>query len=341
MATVEFFLRGDQIGTWDGVTTSGKGNGIKVTLLGVEPLGDAETWFRVVVSDVPEGDTDLGAGQLVTIHAWPEPEPDAPALYGGLSGDPMAFDGRASGNTHHIFTGTLQLVIDAEGLTAGPMQYGPGINPVRYGGLDFGQFPSTPPITCFVKGTLIETDTGPLPIEVLRPGDLVRTADNGLCPVRHVARSTVPALGDAAPIAFAPGAIGNYRWLHVSPQHRILLRDWRADLWFGAAEVLVAARHLVNDTTIRPLPRPKVTYLHLVLDRHEVIYAEGIATESLHLGEVALSALGPTARVTLERMFPQAGRMLTARRCLTGTEAAVLTGRRVQPRNTGVLSPAA
>lgn len=341
MATVEFFLRGDQIGTWDGVQTSGKGNGMKVTLQGVDPLGDAETWFRVVVTDVPPGETDLGAGQQVAVHAWPEPAPGAPPLYSGMTGDPGAFDGRASGDTHHIFTGTPQLVIDADGLTAGPMQYGPGINPVRYGGLDFAQFPATPPLACFVKGTLIETDTGPLPIEVLRPGDLVRTADHGLCPVRHVARSTVPALGEAAPIAFAPGAIGNYRWLHVSPQHRLLIRDWRTDLWFGAPEVLVAARHLVNGTTIRPLPRPEVTYLHLVLDRHEVIFAEGIATESLHLGEIALSALGPVARAELLRMFPQAGRMRTARRCLTGTEAAVLTGRAVQPRNSGVLSPAA
>ena len=38
---------------------------------------------------------------------------------------------------------------------------------------------------------------------------------------------------------------------------RMLLRDPRADMHFGQSEVLVAAKHLVNGTTIRPAPRSR------------------------------------------------------------------------------------
>ncbi|NNF23942.1 MAG: hypothetical protein HKN63_03935 [Rhodobacteraceae bacterium] len=39
-------------------------------------------------------------------------------------------------------------------------------------------------IICFTQGTLIETAFGPRPVETLRPGDLVRTRDRGLRPLR-------------------------------------------------------------------------------------------------------------------------------------------------------------
>lgn len=50
------------------------------------------------------------------------------------------------------------------------------------------------------------------------------------------------------------GAGGSNRPLLVSPQHRMLCDDWRAQMLFGETEVLVAAKHLVNDRTIRRAP---------------------------------------------------------------------------------------
>jgi hypothetical protein len=40
----------------------------------------------------------------------------------------------------------------------------------------------------------------------------------------------------------------------VSPFHRVLIRDSLAELLFGEAEVLVAAKDLVNDHSVRAVP---------------------------------------------------------------------------------------
>ncbi|MBL4556858.1 MAG: Hint domain-containing protein [Rhodobacteraceae bacterium] len=48
---------------------------------------------------------------------------------------------------------------------------------------------------CFVAGTLIATPAGAVPVEGLRPGDLVETWDQGAQPVRWVT-STTRSLAD-------------------------------------------------------------------------------------------------------------------------------------------------
>src|ERR1700761_3610974 len=60
--------------------------------------------------------------------------------------------------------------------------------------------------------------------------------------------------------------------LVVSPGHRICL-----DL---LGEVFVTAMDLVNGCTVRQLDVNSVTYWHVELDRHEVIFANGQPTES-------------------------------------------------------------
>ena len=142
---------------------------------------------------------------------------------------------------------------------------------------------------CFLPGTLIDTPDGLRKIEEIREGDLVLTRDNGAQPVRWVSRRLARGSGEAAPVRIMAGAMSNTRDLIVSPQHRILVEGWRAELFFGEDELLVSAKHLVNGDTIHRLPSKEVTYLHLLLDRHEVIFAEGIATESFDpAGELAL-----------------------------------------------------
>jgi hypothetical protein len=47
-------------------------------------------------------------------------------------------------------------------------------------------WPCGAPPVCFVAGTLIATPSGAVPVERLRPGDLVATWDEGAQPVRWV-----------------------------------------------------------------------------------------------------------------------------------------------------------
>lgn len=161
------------------------------------------------------------------------------------------------------------------------------------------------PFLCFVAGTLIHTSTGLLPVESLLPGDLVLTADHGFCPLRWSVRRRVGGHGVAAPVHIAAGTLGNSRDLRLSQQHRVLLSDWRAELLFGTAEVLVPAAHLLNGGSIRLAPCAEVDYVHLLFDRHELVFSEGILTESYHPGDYSLSRLAPATRAEVLHLFPE------------------------------------
>jgi Hint domain len=165
-------------------------------------------------------------------------------------------------------------------------------------------------VFCFTSGTRVDTPDGPRRIEDLAPGDLVTTLGNGSQPLRWVGLRHVPAAEmlmtpDLQPVEFGVGVIGNTCPLRVSPQHRILLNDWRAQVFFGEDEVLIPAKAMVNGRTVRPvLPAEGVTYVHLLFDRHEIIVSEGALSESFHPGETGLEALDDAQRREVERLFP-------------------------------------
>lgn len=184
-------------------------------------------------------------------------------------------------------------------------------------------------VICFAHGTRIETPYGPRAIETLKPGDLILTLDHGPQPLRWVGAREVPALGQFAPIEIGKGALGNSETLIVSPQHRMLLTDWRAQMLFDAPEVFAAAKHLVNGETIRTRTGGTVTYYHLMFDQHEVIFAENVPTESFHASDYSLTGVADAAREELFALFPElralpASHGDTARRCLKAHEAGLL-----------------
>lgn len=149
--------------------------------------------------------------------------------------------------------------------------------------------------TCFTPGTLIATPGGESAIEDLSLGDLVITIDNGSQPIRFITDDIFPAVDRHAPVLFEAGSIGNQKPLTVSPQHRMLIDGWRAQLFYGAAEVLVPAKHLVNGTSIRELPGGHVRYLHLLFDSHQIVFGNGVPSESLY-PEQALELAGQGRR---------------------------------------------
>ncbi|SLN39573.1 hypothetical protein ROA7450_01883 [Roseovarius albus] len=161
-------------------------------------------------------------------------------------------------------------------------------------------------VPCFVAGTLIDTDQGPRPVDEVHVGDLIPTRDHGLQPVRWVGQRTVPAQGRYAPIKIGTNALGNHGCIHVSPQHRILIRGWRAELCSGVLEVLIKARHLVNEHSIRPCPSDgDVTYVHLLFDQHEIVTAEGLESESFHPGPRVIQDMDKEVREELFALFPE------------------------------------
>lgn len=159
-------------------------------------------------------------------------------------------------------------------------------------------------IVCFAAGTLIETATGPQAIETLRRGDMVNTLDDGPQPIRWIGGTTVSGLGANAPVLIRRGTIGNLRDLWVSQNHRILITGASAELLFGEAQVLVAAKHLVNDSTIRIVPCETVSYWHFLCDRHQIVFAEASPVESLYPGQQSLMAVTPVERDEIIALFP-------------------------------------
>lgn len=162
-------------------------------------------------------------------------------------------------------------------------------------------------IVCFAAGTLIETVSGPQAVETLCCGDLVNTLDDGPQPIRWIGGTTVSGLGANAPVLIRRGAIGNLRDLWVSQNHRILVTGAKAELLFGESQVLVAAKHLVNDGTIRIVPCETVAYWHFLCDSHQIVFAEATPVESLYPGQQSLKAVTPVERDEIITLFPELG----------------------------------
>lgn len=185
-------------------------------------------------------------------------------------------------------------------------------------------------VPCFTPGALILTPNGQRAIETLRVGDMVITRDNGPQPIRWIGSRSVLGVGRLAPIKLETGAIdGLTQPLLVSPLHRFLLSGHWADLYFGTPEVLVAAKHLVNDFNIQRTNSGLITYLHMMFDQHEVVYANGIATESFHAGDISIGSITDKSRQELLEVFPELRTHSghhgdTARKCLKGFETRLL-----------------
>ncbi|MEL6583431.1 MAG: Hint domain-containing protein [Pseudomonadota bacterium] len=153
---------------------------------------------------------------------------------------------------------------------------------------------------CFASGTIISTPYGQRPIESLQVGDIVLTQDRGPQAIRWRASCSVPGFGPAAPICFHPGVLGADQPLFVSPQHRMVLKGWEAQLKFGEHEVFAPASALLGLPGVERVRRLWITYHHLLLDNHEVIFANGVEAETFLPGPVSLEAV---AELDVDRLL--------------------------------------
>jgi hypothetical protein len=198
--------------------------------------------------------------------------------------------------------------------------------------------PQSGGIICFVPGTRIATPMGNRRIEDLRPGDRIQTKDDGAQEVlwsgqRTMTGARLYAMPHLRPIRFRAGALGVGRPdedLLVSPQHRMLVKGASALALFNTPEVLVAAEDLLNDhsVTVDHVLR-SVTYVHILLARHQVIFANGLETESFHPSNTALETVDPLCRDSLLGLLPEIAENPQSygeyvRRNLSASEVAIL-----------------
>ena len=160
-------------------------------------------------------------------------------------------------------------------------------------------------IPCFTAGTRIDTPRGAVAVEDLTAGDLVQTRDCGAMKIRWIGRSVIHATRETAPIRIASGTLGARADICVSPNHRVLIRNQWAELLFGADEVLVKAKDLVNGCTItRDKSQTKVTYFHILLDSHQILTSDGLTSESYHPGAQTLEGFDDETCREIFDLFP-------------------------------------
>ena len=160
-------------------------------------------------------------------------------------------------------------------------------------------------VPCFTAGTRVRTPEGDRPVQTLRPGDLVLTRDNGPQPVRWIGRRTTPATDRMAPVQIAAGTFGDHGRLTVSPLHRVLVAHARGELLFGAGEVLVAARDLIDGGAVQRVEGGWVEYVHLMFDTHQILWSEGLETESFLPGPQTTSCFERDAIAEIVALFPE------------------------------------
>ncbi len=131
---------------------------------------------------------------------------------------------------------------------------------------------------CYCPGTLIRTDRGDVAVERLAIGDRVITLAGSAEPIKWIGRRAfagrfVEGRRDVLPVCIRQGALGGNlprRDLWVSPLHAMYLDG-----------VLVPAAELVNGVSVTQAEAvERVEYIHIELQRHQVIWAEGAASES-------------------------------------------------------------
>ncbi len=168
-------------------------------------------------------------------------------------------------------------------------------------------------VVCFGRGTRIATETGEIAVEQLAAGDRVLCGDGIAREIawvgsRAVDRAALKRHPNWRPFRVRENAFGAgrpQRALTLSPNHAVLLRDWRAELLFGEHEVLVPIKHLANDhSVLRDRSGDPVEYFHILLDGHHTVIADGLECETLDPASLTTGAFDADTRSEILGLFP-------------------------------------
>jgi len=285
-----------------GTVTFGALNGEKIIVNDDDPnFEDGDTGFLGI-----GGQTSSSSGSLFNLTGTSETE------YSYTLTHPV------TGDTVNIYAFTSEGLLGLTNSVVGFVADGP-IDPAVTYSISYAS--GTPSVAyssltiCFAAGTQILTGHGgQAAIEDLKQGDLVLTKDHGPQEIRwigmrHLTVRELTQTPSLRPIRIQAGAMGGGRPLNdliVSPQHRVLVSSKIVQKMFGEKEVLVAAKQLVAIDGIDVVDDIKdVTYYHFLCNQHEIVFANGVQTESLYTGPQAMKSLSKEARDEVLMIFPE------------------------------------
>jgi len=202
----------------------------------------------------------------------------------------------STGNFDNDSLGFLKLLLPVESIAV----VGSGGNSGNFDAIEIGIDDTDFTIVCFTADTKIQTPRGPIKVSDLKSGDMVTTQGGSPRAVlmtnkRHVTHRALLRDTRLSPVRIKAGALGGglpTEDLLVSRQHRILIASRIAKRICGSTEVFLPAIRLVGlagidvDRTMQP-----VDYYHILLDRHDVILANGAPAESLFVGAMSKKTL--------------------------------------------------
>ena len=270
-----------------------------------------------------DGNDTLSAGGFAGVGDTLSGDAGDDTLYGGLGNDTLlggddqdiifggggdSVDGGAGGtdfDTLYLGEFGTTITYDSGDPESGTVEFADGSI------LTFTDIENVVP--CFTPGTRIRTATGDLPVESLKPGDLVLTRDAGLQPLawvgkRHVTASKLAENPALNPILIRQDAIGPCqpnRDMMVSPQHRMLVANASVQLWLGVDEVLVKAKDMTHKPGIEQGKVAEVTYIHLMFEHHQIVLADGAWSESFQPGDMVGDSAEQEMFEEIVTLFPE------------------------------------
>lgn len=168
--------------------------------------------------------------------------------------------------------------------------------------------------SAFSRGSLVETEMGPVAVEDLLPGDRVMTVDGAAEPVLWKGRVTlVPGRPDARgrthPLTrIMADSFGMQRPLScliTGPAARILRTPARLRKLVGTDPTLAPLQEFVDGANvIETAPPTPVELFHLCLPRHAVIRIGGLEFETYHPGANAARVISHAMRSLYLDLFP-------------------------------------
>ncbi|SEN42752.1 Hint domain-containing protein, partial [Halomonas caseinilytica] len=201
--------------------------------------------ITIIADDIPDGST---------IHAS-----------GGAGSDTIIVQGEG-----------YTITDNNEGGTDGTMTVTDG-NKTFY--VDYSSAESKEEVICFAEGTLIDTPAGEVPVEQLRIGDPILTAEGKTVPVRWIGHQTLVKSHLAwrmQPVRIEAGALGGglpHSDLTVTASHGMVLDG-----------LVINASALVNSDSIRFVPLAELAeqfrVFHVETEEHNVILANGSPSET-------------------------------------------------------------